>query len=665
MQISGTWLTETGVQANRSLAHYRSVVLAGLLLLMSLCTVQGQNVCVNPAFPGSFTVDKARVCVGSPVAITNVPTTIQSDAYNFQYDGKSSVDKIVLTATKTFSYTQPGSFTIVQVASGNGSATGTILCREVTVLPVDPVKFTAQACSGRRAIVLADAPTLGQYDLFEIYWGDGVRQQKTRAEIVLEQSHTYTNAGNYSITVQGIYNAPANCRSTLGQGIPVTVTATATAPIITALKSNGATSIDIKYQAGTGSAVQLYQKINGTYTATGQNGSGSGTFTVQTDTKQEQCFQVVTQDACNTAGLKSDEVCSLVLDAKAANKQNNLSWQPYAGTAGQFRFYRVNRNGGLNGQVSNRTTTTYSDANKIECGVQYCYTLEATAGPAIITSSEVCVSGINSNAPDSITNVIVSVEDNKPRLVAALPATSTSASYTLLISRADSPAGPFLPVGSAVNKNTFIDEEANTSASVYCYQVSVQSNCGLTSSPSKPVCTVLLTSKNATGIDWNVDSPFTPETVDNYIVEVIDSLNGTRAEIPVSGNTHFEPDPNDPNLQSQKYRIIAISANGSISYSNFYTFRREARILVPDAFTPNGDNMNNTFLAKGVYFDQFKMIIYDRWGEIVYNTTDRNQGWDGKISGQNAQPGQYMYRIEVIDLTGLKTVKTGAMLLIR
>ena len=665
MRILRLWLAEIGVMANELLANYTGSALATLLLTGSFCALQAQNVCVDPQYPGSFTVDKAKICVGSTVTITGVPAAITSDAYNFQYDGKSPVDKIVLTATKTFSYAKPGSFTIVQVGTGNGSGSGTILCREVTVLPVDPVKFTAKACSGFRAIVVPDASTLGQYDSFEIYWGDGVRVPVSRADMALELTHTYNRAGTYSITVQGIYNAPAACKSALGPAVPVTVTAAATAPIITALKSNGASSIDITYQAGTGSAVQLYQKINGTYVVTGQNGSGSGTFTVQADTKQEQCFQVVTQDACNSAGLKSDEVCSLVVDAKAVNKQNNLSWKPYGGTAAQFRFYRIYRNNGLNGQVSNRTTITYSDANKIECGVQYCYRLEATVGPALVTSSEACVSGISSDAPESITNVVVSIEDNKPRLVAALPATSPASTYTLLVSRASSPAGPFEPVGTSVNKNTFVDENANASASVYCYEVSVQSNCGLTSAPSKPICTVLLASKSNTGIDWNVDSPFTPETVDNYIVEVIDSLNGTKREISVSGNTHFEPDPNDPNLQSQKYRIIAISANGSVSYSNFYTFRREAKILVPDAFTPNGDAMNDTFLAKGIYFDQFQMIIYDRWGEVVYSTTDKSQGWDGKIKGENAQAGQYMYRIEVVDLTGLKTVRTGAVLLIR
>ena len=118
-------------------------------------------------------------------------------------------------------------------------------------------------------------------------------------------------------------------------------------------------------------------------------------------------------------------------------------------------------------------------------------------------------------------------------------------------------------------------------------------------------------------------------------------------------------------MQAQKYRIIAVSGTGQVSYSNFFTFRRESKILVPDAFTPNGDGLNDTFSAKGIYVDQFKMTIYSRWGQVIYDTSDRTKGWDGTIDGQLAAAGQYLYRIEVQDLTGLKTVRTGTVLLIR
>lgn len=671
MRILRLWLIEIGAKAS-VVAYWMTMAFGGLLIFGGSPAARAQNACLNPQFPGSFSLSKDKICVGTPVTITNVPGNIISDNYNFQYDGKTSIDKVALSATKTFSYTAPGSYTIIQGGSGNGTGTGTIFCKEITVLPVDQVKFTARSCSGRRAQVVPDASTLGQYDLYEIYWGDGVREQKTRAEMALELSHTYSNAGTYTITLQGIYNAPASCRSTITQAAPIAVSATSAQPIITALKTVSDNSIDITYQASTGSSVQLYQKVNGTYTATGQNGTGAGSFTVQTDAKQVQCFQVQTQDACNSTPLKSDEVCSLVLDAKPANKQNNLSWQPYAGTisaATQFRKYVIYKNNLPSGTLTNRASSTYSDASNITCGAQYCYTLEATISgiaQTVVTSAPICVLGINGELPGDLGSTVVSIEDNHPRLVASLPVTGASASYTLIISRTSGSSGTYQEIATVANKNTFIDDTADPSAGSYCYQVTYVSNCGLRSEPSSPVCTVFLTSKSETGIDWTAESPFKPEKTGNYVIEVIDSVNNTRREITNIGvNTHYDLSATDLDIQSQRYRIIAISENGTVSYSNFFTFRREAKIWIPDAFTPNNDGLNDTFVVKGVYFDQFRLIMYDRWGEVVYDTTNKSQGWDGKVKDQDGQPGQYMYRVEVIDLTGVKTVRTGAVLLIR
>ncbi|QMW00655.1 T9SS type B sorting domain-containing protein [Spirosoma foliorum] len=667
MRILRLWLIDVGAKAN-VLAYWKVMALLGLLLLCKSPSTQAQNACINPLFPGNFSLTKDKVCVGTPVEVKTGPNIINV-GYNFQYDGKSPLGQVTFASSTTATYAQPGSYTIIQYGSGGG---GTVLCKEVTVLPVDQVKFAAKSCSGRRAMIVPDASTLGQYDQYEVYWGDGVRELKTRAQMALELSHTYTNAGTYTLTVQGIYNAPASCRSTLTTAPPITVAANAAQPTITALKTTSDNSIDITYMAGAGSSVQLFQKINGTYAATGQTGTGGGSFTVQTDAKQVQCFQVQTQDACNSTPLKSDEVCSLVIDVKAANKQNNLSWQPYAGTisgATQFRSYRIYKGSLPAGVVTNQATSSYSDNSNIACGVQYCYSIEATiAGTAqtIVTSAPVCVLGINGELPGDLGSTVVSIENNHPHLVVSLPTTGASSSYTLVVSRASEGSNTYTPVGTIANKNAFTDETADASTGSYCYQITYLTNCGVASAPSAPVCSVYLTSKSPTGIDWTAESPFTPEKIGNYIIEVIDSVNNTRREITNIGvNTHYDLSATDLDIQSQKYRIIAVSDNGAVSYSNFYTFRREAKIWVPDAFTPNNDTQNDTFVIRGTYFDQFRMSIFDRWGEVIYSTTDKTQGWDGKVKGQDAATGQYMYHIEVIDLTGVKTVRTGAVLLVR
>lgn len=670
MRMLRLWLT--GVRVNTG---WLAILVPFLFSLPN--SSSGQDFCDPAQRPsstveGGFTVAK-RVCVNTPVNVTNTKPTAIGIKYIFGYTKDSSLANTGSDRT-AFTFTKAGRYKILQAGSIN--ATAMIHCEEIEVLPLDPVKFTAQVCLGRRVTLKIDPSTLGQYDSYTIRWGDGVTDPKSRGEILADPSHSYNigSSNTPTIVVEGAYNS-VDCRSSQTSP-PLTLLSTATQPVITALTTTSDKAIEIKYQTSTGSSIELYQKVNGTYTATGQKGADVGTFTVEADAKQVQCFQLVAQDACNntsTASLKSDEVCSLVLDVQAANKQNNLKWQPYAGTLSgnsQLRFFRITRNDApLGGTITDARASTFSDASVIECGTQYCYSIAATisgVGQTIVTSAPVCVNGINGDPPGNIGPVLVSVEDGHPRLVTTPPtAIGPTDSYTMIVSRASGPSGSFQPVAFLDRKSTYADESADPSSGSYCYQVTYQNGCGLQSNPSATVCSVFLQAKTDKGIDWNADSPFTPETVASYTLEVVDDSNGSKQEITVGSNTHYDPDPNDPNLQSQKYRILAVSDGGLVSYSNYYTFRREARIVIPDAFTPNGDGMNDTFVAKGIYLDRFTMNIYSRWGEVVYSTTDKSQGWDGKISGQDATPGQYMYRIEVTDLTGQKTVRTGALLLIR
>ena len=673
MRILQLWLTATG-KKTRWLVAWRLVAVAGLNLLVGAGSADAQNVCVNPAFKGEFTVNKARVCVGELVDISS-PPNIVNVGYNPQYDGKGIPASI--TRSTSFTYAQPGSYTIIQVGSGGGSGTGTIACQEVTVVAREPVAFTPIICSGRKVAldIKVDGAT-APYDQYIIRWGDGTTDVKTRAEISAQKPiYTYRTNGtnNPTIAVYGIYGTPSavSCEGPVSIS-RVALSGVSNAPSITRLTTTGDNSITIQYQANTGVGMELFQKdANGLYAPTGQKGTSAGTFTVQTNAKQVQCFQVVAQDGCTAAGQRSDEICSLVLTASAINKINDLSWNPYAGTisaATQFRRYQINRNGSSLITYFDRNVGDHRDVSKIECNTQYCYTLEAILSGAVetvVTSAPVCVTGINGDLPDGFRSVLVSVENNHPRLVAALPITGTSSSYTLAVSRADGPSGTFQPVGAVANKNTFIDETANPSVGPYCYQLTYLTKCGLASPPSQPVCTVFLGSQSRASIDWTAASPFTPGLVADYTVEVTDSVSGTNREIQVGGNLRYEPDPNDPTLQSQKYRIIVASNTGQRSYSNYFTLRRESIILVPDAFTPNGDGVNDEFVAKGIYVDRFSMTIYNRWGQVIYATSDRTKGWDGTANGQSLAAGQYMYRIDAQDLTNLKTVRTGTVLLIR
>ena len=88
-------------------------------------------------------------------------------------------------------------------------------------------------------------------------------------------------------------------------------------------------------------------------------------------------------------------------------------------------------------------------------------------------------------------------------------------------------------------------------------------------------------------------------------------------------------------------------------------------VHVPMAFSPNGDG-NNDFLF--VYGDEIKGLefdIYDRWGSLVYHSTEKSKGWDGNFDGNKASSGVYFYKVKVIYSNGKSDKTAGDITLVR
>ena len=75
-------------------------------------------------------------------------------------------------------------------------------------------------------------------------------------------------------------------------------------------------------------------------------------------------------------------------------------------------------------------------------------------------------------------------------------------------------------------------------------------------------------------------------------------------------------------------------------------------IYVPTAFTPNGDNRNDTFRAKGIGVAKYDLKIFNRWGEKVFETSDFMNEWDGTLNGVECKSEIYTWKITVSDANG-------------
>lgn len=91
----------------------------------------------------------------------------------------------------------------------------------------------------------------------------------------------------------------------------------------------------------------------------------------------------------------------------------------------------------------------------------------------------------------------------------------------------------------------------------------------------------------------------------------------------------------------------------------------ERDVYLPNAFSPNGDNNNDVFRIRSNFIDQVEMAIYDRWGEKIFETTDKNTWWDGTYKGNLLPPDVYAYYFKVRCIDGDTYFKKGNVTLIR
>lgn len=91
----------------------------------------------------------------------------------------------------------------------------------------------------------------------------------------------------------------------------------------------------------------------------------------------------------------------------------------------------------------------------------------------------------------------------------------------------------------------------------------------------------------------------------------------------------------------------------------------EPYIFVPNAFTPDGDNFNDVFYVRGIFIDEMELLIFNRWGELVFQTNDKNRGWDGRHKGVLVEPDVFTYLLKIKCFDKVEFTKSGNITLIR
>ena len=227
------------------------------------------------------------------------------------------------------------------------------------------------------------------------------------------------------------------------------------------------------------------------------------------------------------------------------------------------------------------------------------------------------------------------------------------------------------------NSPALTDNHVQVNNFIYQYKVKYRDTCGLESDYGNRGTTILLqgiVQNDMPYLKWSSYKEW-PSGVSHYLVQIWrNGIFETQAK--VNSDTLFWIDEKiymDIDT-AYIYRIVAISGDlMDSSISNYKPLTLDSRMWIPSAFSPNGDGVNDLFfpVAVGVYNDspldelRFWMQIYNRWGELLFESNNLFIGWDGTFNGVDCPEGVYSYSIKTIGVDNAKLIRKGTVTLLR
>jgi gliding motility-associated-like protein len=655
-----------------------------LLLFSSI--VFAQNVCniTTGIEKGGFTFDgPSTVCIGTEVKLKDNSggTDVK---YIFGYFGEDASKLAGLNPTTDTKWTflASGQYTVLQYGKKNGK--DMYFCDVVRVLANTEPVYSTSACNDLLKIIIGQDPA-NNFDSYRIDWGDGfIENIPTGTALPIKRARNYTTvATSRTIGVEGLYNTPNSCpRATAKE---ISMDGGNNYPNIKTLEmSADSKSATISF-TGAIDDYQLYQRsASGIYVNEPpfMKDIKPGTYKVNLVDTVQSCFRVFRNFDCQEG---SGEVCTTKLEVKPQDKINVLKWMSNP-TGGIMKVYEVTVEvKGVSTSIKREelggsSTVISSPGNPhsdpiIDCTKEFCYQVVNKVSGIIErrfpyeSTSLSPIRCINRKdvVPEAITESIVTVKDNNQveiNITDNSPWTLQRKEY--LYYKFENNTLDKINFGTLTKQYTDASVDASTKS--YCYKVAFIDECGSTSAASPALCSIFLDQVAGGNLEWTNNSPFGNTNINKFDIQSFnEQTNVPKLEITKNANEIiYTPNLDDFDVEA-KYRIKAISTNGKESFSNTYTIPIDVKLFLPNAFTPNGDNINDELSIKGSTkrISNFEIQIYNRWGNAVFSSTDPSKTWDGKFQDKNVPSDTYSFKIIAKLNDGQEFNKSGKFVLLR
>lgn len=244
-------------------------------------------------------------------------------------------------------------------------------------------------------------------------------------------------------------------------------------------------------------------------------------------------------------------------------------------------------------------------------------------------------------------------------------------------------------VNVGANEFFIFDDAVDVNKLSYYYHVSLTDSCGNHIGPTNIGKTILLTADTSGQFPVLIWTPYLEwkHGVKEYALQVKTLMKKDTAQFDIDDNYQtvvFIPQtsiPTDPTgkipIKFQDttfkfeslysiYRVIAYrNPDGLKSVSNTICIPVQSRIFMPNSFTPDGDGLNDEFKPIGAFIAEYHMVIFNLWGEKIFETSDLQTGWKGTCNNHLCPAGNYYYHIRVKGVDGKTKYFKGLLMLIR
>lgn len=631
----------------------RHFFLVLLILIVGFSTVSAQ-------YGAKFSVNSEIGCNPFTAVVTDLSGAPDTVAINYDWGDGSPLD-----SAEFHTYSQPGFYTIIQTVANADPRQDTVI---VEIINQYPPEFYLFNCKGNFGSVIVQ-DTL--YQAFAIDWGDGNSDIVPAFSLI---SHDYGIISSFDVTVKGLINGTQspvdssnlNCSSTTKRLNMIIDIFPSTVDQIMVLNTDpvaGSISVDYTLIPDNNYLVEIRDQNQNTFNIidTINQALNPTNYIIENlnTANNYYCVSITAFDPCDGDRKQSNIGCSVTIEVTAEDQQNVVDWES---NSNNFLNYTIYKDGSALSNIVSQAINQYVDDDVI-CGNIYQYQVTMRELNGFLSISDTAyVTAISSDVPDPIENISATVIDQDIMLSWQVPQNFVADGY--FISR--STDGVSYQVLDTLTTTDYLDPELFTQSTQYYYRIIYYDACGNLSEPSIIASPILLVSDFDKTITWS-DYEGWVDGVSEYILEKYDDNGQLIESISLGLSTTYQEDQSSNPYQYIYYKVIAIpvdNINGSVE-SNILEIIYRSKVAFPNAFSPDGDGLNDIFNFESRYIMAVKMLIYNRWGELIYQTSDVDKGWDGTAQGRPAPMGTYIHHTELTDDMGITFVKSGEIVLIR